>query len=109
MASDDETEVWRDSAGVPNGAGNSRMEVIAALGGGSRGVFKGSEKAAKRLPVPLHDTLVPGSCFAKCEFVDVSKEARAMYTCRATTHPLKVRRALPSPHPSPPQPSSEAF
>jgi hypothetical protein len=97
MASDDETEVWRDSAGVPNGAGNSRMEVIAALGGGSRGVFKGSEKAAKKLPVPLHDTLVPGSCFAKCEFNDVSKEARAMYTCRATTHPLKVRLFWPAP------------
>jgi len=73
--------------------------VVAALGG-SKGIF-GMVSALQKAPVPLHPTLAPGSCFDNCEFIDVSKEARAMYTCRATTHPLKVRRALPNPHPSP--------
>ena len=46
---------------------------------------------AKKLPCKLHETLVPGSTVDNCEWTDVSKEARAMYTCRATTHPMKVR------------------
>ena len=53
------------------------------------GVFGMS--SAKKLPCKLHETLVPGSTVDNCEWTDVSKEARAMYTCRASTHPMKVR------------------
>ena len=66
-------------------------DVRAALAkdGSSRGIF-GMKHKNKIAPCKLHETLVPGSTVDNCEWTDVSKEARAMYTCRASTHALKV-------------------
>ena len=86
---------------VPHGGtdGASRraapsVGVVAALGG-STGIF--GMVSARKPPGPLHPTLVEGACFDNCEFNDVSKEARALYTCRATTHPLKVGSGVAMP------------
>ena len=41
--------------------------------------------------ISLHPSLVPGSNFDSCEFVDFESDARAMFSDRSDTHSIKVR------------------
>ena len=72
-----------------NGTSSTRSSTPAAVASKRTTVFGAND--AEKVPQKLHETLVPGSTYDNCEFSDVSAEARAMYTCRAATHPLKVR------------------